>query len=383
VRHDKQFAIAVLCAFLAAFTFGPANSTADGAPAGSAKWYRGNTHAHTVICGHADSTPEVVAQWYLDHGYHFLCLSEHNHFIDPATVKLPEGRREDFILIPGEEITGKYAHMTGLNLPKLVGWASQAPVKSKHIQDFVDWTRQVSGVPIINHPNFTWALSAGDIRPVNRCYLFELFNGHPSVHNEGDATHPSTEQLWDTLLTDGMVIYGVSSDDAHHFKEWGPGESNAGRGWVMVRAAELAPDPISAAMDRGDFYASNGVFLKSLTVTGDAYALVVDPDATAAEVRKPEVLGQPVAAGETAEEGCRIEFIGPGGKVMKTVDGHEASCDRDRAVAYLRARVTVTRKAGDGGQFRRYRAWTQPVFHDGRLEKVEDENVKRGWTGGQ
>src|SRR5215212_10107531 len=54
-------------------------------------WYRGNTHVHTVLCGHADSAPEVVAKWYLDRGYHFLCLSEHNRFIDPANVALPPG----------------------------------------------------------------------------------------------------------------------------------------------------------------------------------------------------------------------------------------------------------------------------------------------------
>src|SRR4051812_47534774 len=69
-------------------------------PAAGAQWYRGNTHVHTVRCGHADTEPEAVARWYLDRGYHFLCLSEHNQFIDPATVKLPDPRRADFILVP-------------------------------------------------------------------------------------------------------------------------------------------------------------------------------------------------------------------------------------------------------------------------------------------
>ena len=46
------------------------------------KWYKGNTHVHTVLCGHADSTPEAVAQWYHDRGYNFLVLSEHNIFLN-------------------------------------------------------------------------------------------------------------------------------------------------------------------------------------------------------------------------------------------------------------------------------------------------------------
>ena len=56
-------------------------------------WHKGNTHVHTKLCGHADSTPQAVASWYLDHGYHFVILAEHNQFIDPASVKLPEDRR--------------------------------------------------------------------------------------------------------------------------------------------------------------------------------------------------------------------------------------------------------------------------------------------------
>ena len=47
-----------------------------------AKWFKGNTHVHTTLCGHADTEPEAVAGWYLDRGYNFLVLSEHNQFID-------------------------------------------------------------------------------------------------------------------------------------------------------------------------------------------------------------------------------------------------------------------------------------------------------------
>ena len=41
----------------------------------AAKWYKGNTHVHTVLCGHADSTPEFVAQWYHDAGTTFSSLA--------------------------------------------------------------------------------------------------------------------------------------------------------------------------------------------------------------------------------------------------------------------------------------------------------------------
>ena len=343
------------------FFAGSARAEDDARPA--ATWYRGNTHAHTVRCGHADSEPEAVARWYLDRGYHFLCLSEHNQFIDPATVKLPPDRRKDFILIPGQEITGTQVHMTGLNVDKLVGHLVRGP-NGRVIQAYTDLTRQVGGAPIINHPNFMWALKVSDIRPVRNCFIFELWNGHPSVNNQGDATRPSTEAMWDALLTDGMVIYGVSSDDMHELKEIGRERSNPGRGWVMVRASELTPRAITDALDRGDFYATSGVMLKTVESADGSYTVSADEAATAAEVAKPEAIGELLPAGSAAP-GYQVEFVGPEGKVLEAVDGPEGTHQRDPGVAYVRARVTFVHEAA--GELRRFRAWTQPVFHDGRL----------------
>ena len=88
----------------------------------SAEWYRGNTHAHTVLCGHADSSPEAVTKWYHDRGYNFLILSEHNIFIDPDDVTMPKNKRSDFILIPGQEVTGKPVgvHTTAMNIDGVI-----------------------------------------------------------------------------------------------------------------------------------------------------------------------------------------------------------------------------------------------------------------------
>ena len=131
----------------------------------SGEWYRGNTHAHTVLCGHADSTPEVVTRWYHDHGYNFLILSEHNRFIDPETVTMPEERREDFILIPGEEVTGKKSiHTTAMNIDALVPWDYDDEHKSAIIQNHVDGVRGAHGHPILNHPNYKFAAGVDDVR---------------------------------------------------------------------------------------------------------------------------------------------------------------------------------------------------------------------------
>ena len=41
-------------------------------------WYKGNIHTHTTKSD-GDADPEVVVNWFMEHGYDFLVLSDHNH----------------------------------------------------------------------------------------------------------------------------------------------------------------------------------------------------------------------------------------------------------------------------------------------------------------
>ena len=323
------------------------------------KWYKGNTHVHTTLCGHADTTPNVVAQWYHDRGYNFLILSEHNKFIDPSTVSLKGDVRDDFLLVPGEEVTGP-VHSTAMNVSRLVPWGFKDKNRSKIIQNHVDETRKAGGAVILNHPNWGRPIHTHEISPVKNLFMFELYNAHPGVHSFGNAHRPSLEVLWDALLEKGMTIYGVSSDDAHKLKKWGEKENNPGRGWVMVRTNELTSSALTAAMLKGDFYSSSGVILDMLKSGEDYIELSVNEEETACELASEFLFGRPVSKGKP---GTFIEFIGPGGEVLKAVTGLSASHQVEGA--YLRAKVTRRVKKADGS-LREYYAWTQPVFTDGR-----------------
>ncbi len=325
----------------------------------SATWYKGNTHVHTTLCGHADTTPNAVAQWYHDRGYNFLILSEHNKFIDPSTVSLKGEVRDDFLLVPGEEVTGP-VHSTAMNISRLVPWDFKDKNRSKVIQNHVDEIGKAGGAMILNHPNFGRPIHAHEISPVRNLYMFELYNSHPGVHSFGNAHRPNLEQVWDALLEKGMTIYGVSSDDAHKLKKWGEKENNPGRGWVMVRSEELSSSALTAAMLKGDFYSSSGVMLDKLKRGEDHIELSVNEEETACELASEFLFGRPVSKGEP---GTIIEFIGPSGEVIKAVTGLSASHKVEGA--YLRAKVTRRVKKADGS-LREYYAWTQPVFTDGR-----------------
>lgn len=326
-------------------------------------WYRGNTHTHTELCGHADSHPDKVAKWYLDQGYNFLILSEHNIFIDPNIVKLPENRRQDFILVPGQEVTGhKHIHTTAMNIKERVPANYFNNEKEKIVQHHVDSVIGKGGHAILNHPNFHYALDHHHIGKVKNLYMFELFNGHPTVNNHGDKDHESTEQMWDRLLSAGMLIYGVSSDDAHHFKKWAEKSSNPGRGWVMVNSnGDLSSSALTHAMVHGHFYSSSGVFLNDISKNKNHYSVSVNDQLTKSEINKAFVSGKIV---KNAQEGYLIEFIADEGKVLKSANAMDATFSPPKGISYLRVKVTLTLKLN--GEFRQFFAWGQPVFFDDR-----------------
>lgn len=41
------------------------------------RWYKGNTHTHTLNTD-GDSPPDAVVKWYAGHGYNFLVLTDHD-----------------------------------------------------------------------------------------------------------------------------------------------------------------------------------------------------------------------------------------------------------------------------------------------------------------
>jgi len=296
-------------------------------------WYKGNTHAHTTESD-GDSSPEYVAQWYKDHGYDFLVLSDHNVFTDPVT--LAHLVDSDFLLIPGEEVTSSFeeasVHVNALNIPRVIE-ARTAESLVATIQANVDAVREVDGVPHINHPNFRWSFGADELRQIEDDRLIEIWNGHPIVHNEGGGGAPGLEEIWDVLLTGGKTIYGIAVDDAHDFQgTFAADRSNPGRGWIAIRAASLEPVALMTALEAGHFYASTGVELDDVVVTPNRLEVHIRVDGT-----------------------FRYEttFIGSAGRVLGTSVDNPAVFDLVAEEGYVRAKVRDS-----GGRV----AWTQPVF---------------------
>ena len=245
-----------------------------------AKWWKGNLHTHS-LWSDGDDFPEMIVSWYVEHGYNFLALSDHNILsegnkwimLSSASKTVKEAyqkylskfghpwveSREDtesglsvrlkpldefrslfespsqFLLMQGEEITARYVnlpvHLNATNLktiiPPQTGQSVQEVIR-KNV-DAVYQQREETGRPILvhlNHPNFGWAITAKDIAEVEKEKFFEVYNGHPAVRNYGDQDHMSTEKMWDYILTyrltkpEKSLIYGLATDDAHNYHDY-------------------------------------------------------------------------------------------------------------------------------------------------------------------
>src|SRR5262245_59346016 len=83
------------------------------------RWYKGNTHTHTLNSD-GDSTPDDVVRWYREHGYRFLVLSDHNFLTSVEGLNALHGADEKFLLIKGEEVTDRFGnlpiHINGLDV---------------------------------------------------------------------------------------------------------------------------------------------------------------------------------------------------------------------------------------------------------------------------
>jgi hypothetical protein len=299
------------------------------------RWYKGNTHTHTLNSD-GDTAPDEVARWYREHGYQFVVLSDHNFLTSVDGLNALMGADERFLVIRGEEVTDRFEtkpiHVNGLGVQRLVAPQHGGSVLET-VQRNVDAIRQAQGVPHINHPNFGWAVTADELAQVRNNKLFEIFNGHPMVNNAGGGGVPGLEEAWDAILSRGIQLYGIAVDDAHHFKRpWDAEASRPGQGWIYVRAARLGAPEILAALERGDFYASTGVELSAYEAT---------PRSVTITVRE-----QPWAK-------YRIQFIGRGGRVLKESTASPARYDITGSEGYVRARVIES-----SGRV----AWTQPMI---------------------
>lgn len=237
----------------------------------SPRWYKGNTHTHT-LWSDGNDFPEMVADWYVRNGYQFLALSDHN-ILHAKEVWMPEaaiakrklalgksamekyrarfgdewvqtrevdGKVEvrlkkleeyrphfekpgEFLFIQAEELSAGFlippkqkvpVHINALNIRE-----EMQPIEANSIREVLRVNLKAIreqgerlGIPVlahVNHPNFRWALTAEDLAEVLEEDFFEIYNGHPKIYYGGDEHHMGHEKIWDVANTLRLTKLGA------------------------------------------------------------------------------------------------------------------------------------------------------------------------------
>lgn len=321
-------------------------------PAAVVPWLKGQLHLHTNRSGDSNTPPDDVVAWYARHGYDFIVITDHNVITTAASTP-------SLLVLPGVEITQNYRsclppegevpcriHVNGLfvdprasSVDDLLPPSSEVPDRLSRYLIGAELARRLHGIAQVNHPNYRLSAGLPVLREVLRHgpALLEVANESVGCGNDGDATHPSTEALWDALWTEGLTVWGTATDDAHHYDDGAEVEARGevaytgDRGWVMVRSRKT-PQAIRDAIAQGAFYFSTGVALSTVELRAGQLHVVVDPSSEAPVV---------------------IRFIGDGGRELASAQGKEAAYTLGMGgISYVRAVVTDARGR---------KAWTQPV----------------------
>lgn len=369
------------------------------------RWLKGNLHTHS-LWSDGDNFPELIMDWYKQHGYDFVALSDHNILaegekwvkIDSLLLTaynhltknydknwIEEKKSSDtifvrlknleeyrtlfeepdkFLIIKSEEISDRFEkkpiHINATNIQELIepqGGSSVLDVMQNNV-DEINAQRERTGEPImphINHPNFVWAVTPDDLINLKGDRFFEIYNGHPLVRNEGDSIHVGTERMWDLILAERLshqneIMYGIAVDDAHNYFDFGSNKSNPGRGWVMVNSDLLSPEAIIFAMEAGKFYASTGVELKETSFENNTLKVSVISEANVSY--KIKFIG--------TKKG--YENLNEIGVTLSEVNGNEAEYEYKADYLYVRAEIISSKKKENPykeGEFEK--AWIQPI----------------------
>jgi hypothetical protein len=272
--------------------------------------FKGQLHAHTTNSDGTQS-PAVVMAAYKKAGYDFAAITDHNHNTPDPGVK-------GILFLPGVENDHTCLHENRIN-------ATTVAPGSRMPQDVIDQARREGSFVQINHPDWPGRY------PTNPCWSDKALLAMKDYHAietwnaSNGAENNNAERRVDFLLSNGMRTNLTAVDDCHDVRH-----AYCMTASVHVFADVLTVDDVMANLLSGNFYASSGANVTSVTVDGRNIAI-------------------------TLPKASDVEFIVNGGKVAKT---ERAVLTSSYVVAgdekYVRIRVT---RVSDKRQ-----AWSNPIY---------------------
>lgn len=232
------------------------------------RFRRGNLHTHSTRSDGAWPVEEVIG-FYRRAGYDFLCLTDHflAEYGFPVTDTTAY-RRDDFTPILGAELhaprtrKGHDWHIVAVGLP-----ADFPPTAADETGPALAARAAAAGAFVgIAHPSW-YGLAPEDALSLDAAHAVEVYNHTAQLATDrGDSWW-----LADELAARGRTLSAYAADDAHFHYGDGAG------GWVQVKAADLEPASLVAALRAGAYYASQGPEIRDLALDGTRLEVACTP----------------------------------------------------------------------------------------------------------
>ena len=207
------------------------------------KRYKVALHQHTTLSD-GKKTPEEMIAIYKAADYDAVAITDHWHFY-------PSGKIDGITVISGCEynlgasdtIDG-VMHIVGIGMKK-----DPSLTKDMPRQRIIDGIREAGGLAILAHP--AWSLNTPeDALSLSGFSATEIYN---SVSDVNQSSRPYSGYFVDILANRGMTLPLIATDDAHYYE----GEDET-KSFIMVKAESDSAEDILAAIEKGDFYATQG-----------------------------------------------------------------------------------------------------------------------------
>lgn len=261
-------------------------------------WYRGDLHTHTV---HSDGrwTQAALVDAARRAGLDFLASTEHN----TSSAHLTWGRHvpDDFLVIPGEEVTTRAGHCVAFGQPAgtWLDWRFRDDARLARVTQRV---RRLGGVSVAAHPfaptaGSTWSYGYDEVDAV------EVWNGPWTLDDE------TTLAAWHRLLVSGGRLPAGGASDTHHDGQ------PVGRPHTVVRAGSLSVGAVVRAVRAGRAWIAESSAV-GLALTASAGARTATCGET---LRAGAAEAAVVRLAVTGVPGCLAQVIGPLGPLAGAV----------------------------------------------------------------
>ena len=215
-------------------------------------WVKGNLHSHSTNSD-GKVSPQERVDGYVNQGYDYLCVSDHNNITFLDTLTCPES----FTLIQGAELHpdnpfgGERHHFVCLNLTEDIDARAMPP------QHVIDAVKKQGGSIWLAHPHWSSVNILRDTLPLSGLAGVEVFNTTCRCAGRGESS-----VHWDDWMElSGELLPALANDDAHAAEE---SERDTYQGWTMARVKERSAQAIVDALVSGATYGSTGPEIHSI-----------------------------------------------------------------------------------------------------------------------